>query len=55
MLKCWSQPRWKICVKRTPRSINRRANRQLDANDPGLMNLRAIHLEDMLGFVGNVR
>ena len=34
-LPCWSQPRWKSWMKRTPRSARRRASRQLAANVPG--------------------
>ncbi len=32
---CWSQPRWKSWMNRTPRSASRRASRQLAANVPG--------------------
>ena len=35
-LACWSQPRWKSWMKRTPRSASRRASRQLAAKVPGL-------------------
>ena len=35
-LVCWSQPRWKSWMKRTPRSASRRASRQFAANVPGL-------------------
>jgi hypothetical protein len=31
MAMCWSQPRWKSWMKRTPRSARRRASRQLAA------------------------
>ena len=46
-LTCWSQPRWKICTKRTPRSTSRRASRQLAAKVPGLCDVGAVHVEDL--------
>ena len=35
-MRCWSQPRWKSWMKRTPRSASRRASRQLAAKVPGV-------------------
>ena len=53
-LSCWSQPRWKSWMKRTPRSASRRASRQLAANVPGLRDVRAVQLEDALGLLREV-
>ena len=44
-LTCWSQPRWKSWMKRTPRSASRRASRQLAAKVPGLRDVGAVQLE----------
>ena len=45
---CWSQPRWKSWMKRTPRSASRRASRQLAAKVPGLRDVGAVQVEDVL-------
>ena len=47
-LPCWSQPRWKICTKRTSRSASRRASRQLRGEGARLVHVGAVHVEDVL-------
>ncbi len=51
---CWSQPRWKSWMNRTPRSASRRASRQLAAKVPGVRDVGAVQVEDRVGLAREV-